>query len=257
MRTSRSSWIAALLLPVLASTAAAQVTTKDITIPSGDEKIKAFLAVPEGDGPFPAVVVIQEWWGLNDWMKEKAKRLAAKGYVALAPDLYRGKVTDNPKVAMNLIKGLPHDRALQDLKAAVNSLLHMKNVDKHKIGAIGWCMGGGYSLQLALNDERIAACVICYGRVIGEADKLKPLKARVLGIFGADDKGIPADGVRAFESALKEAGKKVERIHIFDGAGHGFMREMNGAKENPAYRAEQTAAAWKAIDSFFAKSLGK
>lgn len=256
-RNLRSLWSAVLLVPILASTALAQVKTKDITIASGDDKIKGFLAIPEGDGPFPGIVVIQEWWGLNDWMKEKAKRLAAKGYVALAPDLYRGKVTDNPKTAMSLLRGLPNDRAVRDLKASVDALAHMKMVNKDKIGSIGWCMGGGYSLQLALHDDRVAACVICYGRVITEADKLGSLKARVLGIFGEDDKGIPAKNVRAFESALKEAGKAVDRIHIFEGAGHGFMREKNGARENPEYRESQTTAAWKAIDQFFTKSLGK
>src|SRR6516162_2609744 len=86
-------------LALLAPSALAQVKTSDITIKSGDEEIKAFLAVPEGKGPFPAVVVIQEWWGLNDWIQDNAKRLAEKGYVALAPDLYRGKVTDDAKVA--------------------------------------------------------------------------------------------------------------------------------------------------------------
>src|SRR6516225_3065602 len=91
--------MAALLLALLGSLAIAQVKTSDITFKSGDEEIKGFLAEPDGKGPFPAVVVIQEWWGLNDWIKDNAKRIAAKGYVAIAPDLYHGKVTDDMKVA--------------------------------------------------------------------------------------------------------------------------------------------------------------
>jgi len=234
----------------------AKVKTSEITIKSGDENIKAFLAEPEGKGPFPGIVVIQEWWGLNDWIKENAQRLAAQGYVALAPDLYRGKVTDDPKVASTLIKGLPKDRALQDLKAAVGTLEHNPNVRKDRIGAIGWCMGGGYALELALHDKRVDAAVMCYGRVVTDADKLKGLHARVLGIFGEEDKGIPAKDVREFGKALTALGK-AEKINIYPGAGHGFMRPMNGAKVNPEYRETAAKDAWAQIDAFFAKTLTK
>ncbi len=257
MRSTRRWWTALLLLPLLAGTAAAQVKTSDVTIESGDEEIKGFLARPEGKGPFPAVVVIQEWWGLNDWIKDNAKRLAAKGFVALAPDLYRGKVATDMKRASQLMKGLPKDRALRDLKAAVGYLAHMKSVDKAHIGSIGWCMGGGYSLQLALNDPHVKACVICYGRVVTDSAELKSLKAKVLGVFGEEDKGIPATGVREFEKALKDVGGHVEKINIYKGAGHGFMRENNGASPNPAYRAEATMDAWQQIDRFFANTLKK
>ena len=257
MRNLQRFGCAVLLLPLLAAPALGQVVTKDIVLKSGDEEIKGFLAMPEGKGPFPAVVVIQEWWGLNDWIKDNAKRLAAKGYVALAPDLYRGKVTDDMKVAAQLVKGLPPDRALRDLQSAVAYLAHMKNVRKDRIGSIGWCMGGGYSLQLALANHTLKACVICYGRVITDQDKLKPLAARVLGIFGEEDKGIPARSVREFEKALKDGNHKVERIHIFAEAGHGFMRPTNGASKNPAYRENQANQAWVEIEEFFAKTLAR
>jgi carboxymethylenebutenolidase len=242
---------------LLASPALGQVKTSEIMIKSGDEEIKAFLAQPEGKGPFPAVVVIQEWWGLNDWIKDNAKRIAGKGYVAIAPDIYRGKVTDNPKVASTLIKGLPKERGLQDLKAAVTYISAMPNVQKDRIGSIGWCMGGGYSLDLALADARIHACVMCYGRVITDSAALKSLKGPVLGIFGEEDKGIPAKGVREFEAALKQAGKTVEKISIYPGAGHGFMRAMNGSQSNPEYREAAAKDAWMQIDAFFAKTLTK
>ena len=170
------------LLPLAVSTAFAEVKTRMITFKSGDEEIKGFLAEPSGKGPFPGIVVIQEWWGLNDWIKENAKRLAEQGYVALAPDLYRGKATTNPNVARQLLGGLPRDRALRDLKAAVKTLASRANVDKERLGSIGWCMGGGYSLQLALHDPRVKACAMCYGPVVTDPDKLKPLKATVLGI---------------------------------------------------------------------------
>jgi carboxymethylenebutenolidase len=251
MWSVRRLWISCLTLVLAGSTALADVKTSEITFKSGDEEVKGFLAQPEGKGPFPAVVVIQEWWGLTDWIKENAKRLAGQGYVALAPDLYRGKSTDNPRVASQLIKGLPADRALRDLKGAVDALCAMDNVRKDRIGSIGWCMGGGYSLQLALKDDRVKACAMCYGRVVTDADAVKSLNARVLGIFGEEDKGIPPKSVRAFEKALKEAGRGIERIHIFEGAGHGFMRPGR----NPAYRETQAREAWQEIDAFFAKTL--
>jgi carboxymethylenebutenolidase len=247
---------AALGLMALAAVAArADVKTTDITFKSGDDEVKAFLVEPDGKGPFPAIVVIQEWWGLTDWIKDNAKRLAAQGYVTLAPDLYRGKVTDDPAVAGQLLKGLPQDRALRDLKAAVDTLAARDNVQKDKIGSIGWCMGGGFSLQLALADDRIKACVMCYGRPVTKPEMLKSLNATILGIFGEEDKGIPPDTVHQFEGALRDAGKKVEAIHEFK-AGHGFMRPAAGpGKENPAYREDEAKQAWKEVDAFFAKTL--
>jgi carboxymethylenebutenolidase len=251
--------VAALAVGLLASPAVAraQVQTKEITIKSGNDAFKAFVAMPEGNGPFPGVVVIQEWWGLNDWIKDNAKRLAAKGFVAIAPDLYHGQVTDDPKVAGQLAKGLPKDRAMSDLKATVDTLTAMSNVKKDRIGSIGWCMGGALSLQLALRDERVKSCVMCYGSVVTDADKLKTLHATVLGIFGEDDKGIPATGVRMFEEALKTSGKSVEKINIYKGAGHGFMRPSNGPNPNMEYREAQANDAWMQIEAFLTKTLAK
>jgi carboxymethylenebutenolidase len=248
---------ASLLVLLLAGATPAAVKTSDIMFKAGDDQVKGFLAEPDGKGPFPAIVVIQEWWGLNDWIKENAQRLAKQGYVCLAPDLYHGKVTDDPQKARQLLQGLPRDRALRDLKAAVDALAARENVEKDKIGCIGWCMGGGFSLQLALHDPRVRACVMCYGQPVTDAEKLKPLQAEVLGVFGADDMGIRAESVRQFEQALKTDGKKVERINIYKGAGHGFMRSNNGPdKPNPAYREKQAKDAWQQIDRFFARTLG-
>jgi carboxymethylenebutenolidase len=249
------SFLAALaLLPLAASSALAEVKGRMITFKSGDDKVKAFLAEPSGKGPFPGIIVIQEWWGLTDWVKDNARRLAKQGYVALAPDLYRGKVTNDPKVARQLIMGLPHDRATHDLKAAVDTLAARPNVDKKRLGSIGWCMGGGFSLELALSDPRIKACAMCYGRVVTDAAKLKPLKATVLGIFGEEDQGIPPAAVSKFKKALKKAGKKVDRIEEFK-AGHGFMRPNSKTQKNLAYSKKEARRAWKYIDQFFAKTL--
>ena len=254
MRRIMAAVTAGALLALAAGPARAAVKTSDITFKSGSEEAKGFLAEPDGKGPFPAVVVIQEWWGLTDWIKENAKRLAEQGYVALAPDLYRGQVATDPMMAQRLMRGLPADRAVRDLKGAVDALAARANVDKARLGSIGWCMGGGYSLQLALADPRIKACTICYGRVVTDPARLKPLQATVLGIFGEEDRGIPPADVEKFEAALKEAGKKVERIHELK-AGHGFMRPGEGDMKNPAYRAAPAKEAWQDIDQFFAKTL--
>ncbi len=255
MKKQMIACVGALL--VVAAPALGQVKSSEITIKSGDEDIKAFVAQPEGKGPFPAVVVIQEWWGLNDWIKDNAKHLASKGFVALAPDLYRGKVAEDMKTAGTLMKGMPNDRALRDLKAAVTGLETMPNVRKDKIGSIGWCLGGGLSLQLAVNDPRVHACAMCYGKVITDPDMLKSLQAPVLGIFGENDKGIPAKSVREFEKALMAAGRSVEKINIYPDAGHGFMREMNAGNANPEYREAAAKDAWAQIDAFFTKTLAK
>jgi carboxymethylenebutenolidase len=257
MRTFVAASASLALLLLAGPAARADIETKEITIKTGDGDFKAYVAIPDGKGPFPAVVVIQEWWGLNDWIKENAKSFAKKGYVAIAPDLYHGKVTNDPKEAGALIKGLPKDRAMRDLKATVSKLTEMPNVAKGKIGTIGWCMGGMYSLQEALNDDRVKACVICYGQVVTKAEDLKSLKAPVLGVFGEEDKGIPAAGVMEFEKALKSIGTPVEKMNIYKGAGHGFMRQPSATLQNPEYREMQANDAWSQIDAFFAKTLTK
>jgi len=242
--------LAVLFVAALPAVAAADVTTKDVTFTSGKDEVKGFLAVPEGKGPFPGVLVIQEWWGLNDWMKDQAKHLAKQGYVALAPDLYRGKVATDRSKAQELMKGMPQDRALRDLKAATDYLARQENVNKEKLGAIGWCMGGGLALQASLKDDRLVACVMCYGRVVTDQKALEPLKAEVLGVFGTKDMGIPIRSVRQFAEAAKKADKKVE-IKEYE-AGHGFMRE---GKENSAYDEKSAKSAREEIDKFFARTL--
>jgi len=255
MRRIMAAGMTGALLALAAGPARAAVKTSDITFKSGTEEAKGFLAEPEGKGPFPGVVVIQEWWGLTGWIKENAKRLAEQGYVALAPDLYRGKVATDPTMARRLMSGLPPDRAVRDLKRAVDALAARDNVDKSRLGSIGWCMGGGYSLHLALADDRVKACAMCYGPPVTKPDMLKSLNATILGIFGEEDKGIPPDTVHQFEEALKDVGKKVEAIHEFK-AGHGFMRPSAGpGKENAAYREEEAKKAWREVDAFFAKTL--
>src|SRR5271169_3134383 len=187
---------------------------KPVSYPSGSETVNGILYTPQGKGPFPALVVIHEWWGLNDWVKEQTSKLADEGYVALAIDLYRGKVATTPDEAHEIMRGVPQDRATRDLLAATSYLRAQKNVDPKRVGSIGWCMGGGYSLDLALNDPKLKAAVINYGHLATEEASLKKIDAAILGIFGGQDRGIPVVDVNKFEARLKALGKTVE-IHIF------------------------------------------
>src|SRR5271170_267057 len=151
-----------LLLSLLTLPAFA-ATSKNVAYKSGDETVQGILFTPAGKGPFPALVVIHEWWGLNDWVKEQATKLSDLGYVTLAIDLYRGKVATTPDEAHEIMRGVPEDRAKRDLHAAVEFLKSQPDVNKDRLGSIGWCMGGGYSLDVALQEPTLKADVINYG----------------------------------------------------------------------------------------------
>jgi carboxymethylenebutenolidase len=226
-----------------------EILTDTVTYRSGDETVSAYIARPTGRGPFPALVVIHEWWGLNDWVKESTREFAENGYVALAVDLYRGRVAEDRDLAHELSRALPQDRAVRDMKAALGYLRRQPYVEVAKIGSIGWCMGGGYSLQLALNAD-LAATVIAYGRLGMDPDQLKKINSPLLGIFGEKDKGIPSSDVRKFEKLLNEQGVR-NNIHIYDGAGHAFMNPNNSG----GYNRESADDAWRKIYQFFDEQL--
>jgi carboxymethylenebutenolidase len=224
--------------------------TEMVQIPNGSEPLSGFLATPEKPGHYPGLVVVHEWWGLTDWVKDETQKLAEQGYVALAVDLYRGKVTSDPEEAHELMRGLPEDRALGDLKAGFNYLSTRKDVDRGHIGSIGWCMGGGFSLQLAIHEPRLAACVVNYGALPTDPADLQQIAAPVLGNFGALDRGITPDDVNAFEKTMTGLNKRVD-VKIYDGAGHGFENSTNAT----AYRPEAAADAWARSVAFLNKSL--
>jgi len=225
---------------------------KTVSYKSGDETVSGVLYTPPGKGPFPAIIVIHEWWGLNDWVKEQASRLSDLGYAALAVDLYRGKVAITAEEAHEITRGVPEDRAQRDLHAAFEFLASQPNVRKDRIGSIGWCMGGGYSLDVALQEPTLAADVINYGHLATDPDALKKINAPILGIFGAMDKGIHPTDVKQFAETLQKMGKKIE-TKIYDDAGHAFANPGN--KEG--YRPADAADAWKRTVDFLASTLKK
>jgi len=242
-----------LALAVLLATATALAADgKAVSYKSGDETVQGILYTPAGKGPFPALIVIHEWWGLNDWVKDQASKLADQGYVALAIDLYRGKVATTPDMAHEIMRGVPEDRAKRDLHAAFEFLASQPNVKKDRIGSIGWCMGGGYSLDVALQEPTLAATVINYGHLATDTDALKKINAPILGLFGGQDRGITPADVNKFKATMDQLGKKVE-VKIYDDAGHAFENPNN----KDGYRAADAADAWKRTVDFLAVTLKK
>jgi len=247
-----------ILLPILAlgilafglALRAGAPKTETVSYKSGDEMVSAYLALPDGAGKHPAIVVIHEWWGLNDWVKEQAQKYAAQGYVALAVDLYRGKVAATPDEAHILMRGLPDDRGMRDLEAAFAYLSSRPDVNAGKIGSIGWCMGGSWSIKLAVDQPKLAACIVNYGWLPSDPALVAKIKAPMQGNFGANDQGIPAKDVKAFEAAMKADGK-VADIKIYDGAGHAFQNPNN----KQGYRPDATEDASQRISGFFQKYL--
>ncbi|HUI50506.1 MAG TPA: dienelactone hydrolase family protein [Terriglobales bacterium] len=229
---------------------AATPKTETVSYKSGDDTVTSYLALPSGGGKHPAIVVIHEWWGLNDWVKEQAQKFAEQGYVALAVDLYRGKVAANPDDAHILMRGLPDDRGIRDLEAAFAYLSSRPDVNPTKIGSIGWCMGGSWSIKLAVDQPKLAACVVNYGWLPSDAALIAKIKAPVLGNFGAEDQGIPPKDVKAFETAMKADGKTAD-VKIYDGAGHAFENPNN----QQGYRPEAAADAMQRSAGFFQKYL--
>jgi carboxymethylenebutenolidase len=237
------------LAAVLPSTGAA--AEQAVSFKSGTETGSGLLVTPEGKGPFPAVIVIPEWWGLDDWVKDQARALAKEGYVALAADLYRGKVTKDPEVAHQLMMGLSEDQALRDLKGADAYLRSRADVKKDRVGVIGWCMGGKYALALATHEPNLKAVVAYYGAPPTDPAAVARIKAPVLGNYGGDDKGPSPEQAKAFEDAMKKAAKPVD-IKVYPGAPHAFANPNNPWK---GYREEAAKDAWARTVAFFAKHL--
>jgi carboxymethylenebutenolidase len=242
--------LAALLLVLLSALASFAASSKPVSYKSGNETVQGVLYTPEGKGPFPALIVVHEWWGLNDWVKEQASKLADEGYASLAIDLYRGKVATSPEQAHEIMRGVPEDRAARDLNAAFDFLKSQPNVKPDRIGSIGWCMGGGYSLDVALQQPKLAATVINYGHLATDPNALMKINAPILGLFGGQDQGITPSDVKKFEEEMKKTGKRIEVV-IYPDAGHAFENPNNKS----GYRAADAADAWKRTVNFLSSAL--
>lgn len=212
--------------------------------------VPGYLAMPEGDGPFPAAVVIQEWWGLNDHIKDVAERMAAAGFAALAPDLYRGQVATEPDEARKLAMEMVRDDAIRDIQMAVDYLRKQDNVMPKSIGVMGFCMGGGLAAWMSLLGEHVGAVSVFYGRLPITPENASDVKAAFMGNFGEADGGIPVAGVREVEALLQQAGKTVD-IKVYDDAPHAFFNDTRPS----SFRETEADDAWQRTLSWFRTHL--
>lgn len=205
------------------------------TIPgvNGGPDVLAYVAKPDGAGPFPTVIMIHEFWGLNESIIGKADLLAQEGYLVIAPDTFRGSTTSwVPRAIYQVISSKP-ENVNTDLDSVYAWLESQPEVDPDSIAIAGFCYGGRTSLVYSLHNNRLAATVIFYGSPETDAEVLKNLPGPVLGIFGGADQSIPVEAVNAFDAALNQAGIPRE-ITIYEGQPHAFVQDTEGIKAGGA-----------------------
>ncbi len=217
-----------------------------------DSLTKGYLAVPKGNGPFPALILIHEWNGLVDRVRQVADAFAAQGYVTLAADLYHSRTGSNPQENMKLVQETRSDMpaVIANLNAAQHFLRQRKDVSG-KIGVMGWCFGGGIALSYGLGGEHHDATAMFYGSLVMDPAELKKLGHPLYGTFAGQDQGIPPDQVRKFKAALDSLGISND-IHIYDPVGHGFWLYVD---QDRATREAPAQDAWKRLMAFLAGVL--
>lgn len=207
-----------------------------------------FLARPAKGGDYPGVIMVHEWWGLNNHIKGQARELAKEGYIVLAVDLFKGEVAETPARAEELVGQVVQEEAMANMKMAAD-WLRSKGVSK--IVSLGWCFGGRKSIEFALSGEPLAATVIYYGQLETDIEKVRTVSWPVLGIFGEKDSSIPVSSVREFESALDSLGVYNE-IYVYPEVGHAFA---NPSGDN--YHPDETRDAWAKTITFLKEQLSK
>lgn len=216
----------------------------------GKSDVRLYFAQPAGMNkahPAAGLIVVQEWWGVNEDMQERTREFASHGFYAVAPDLYYGKTTDDPAKAAELKNAMTDPAAMTAMKTGLDLLSEEEQngvVDAKRVGVIGFCMGGTQALNLAMHDGRVHATAIFYGPLETDWLKLKTIDGPVLGVFGNDDKSPSPADVNKFVSALNQAGKRGDNVTIyrFDGAGHAFASKS--AAKTGAYNADKAKDAW-------------
>jgi carboxymethylenebutenolidase len=209
-----------------------------------------YLATPK-QGSGPGVIVIQEWWGLVDHIKDLCDRFAQEGFVALAPDLYHGKSTKSPDEAGRLMMAMRIDDAERDLSAAAQYLMTLDSTTSDKVGVVGFCMGGALALYTATKNPQIGASVVFYGGHPKVKPDLPNLQAPVLGLYGEKDRSVTPASAHELERQVKALGKQIEVI-VYPGADHGFFNDMRPE----VYNAEAAADAWRRTLAFLRENLG-
>jgi carboxymethylenebutenolidase len=208
---------------------------------------EGFLAKPITSGEFPAIVMIHEWWGLNDNIKEMAEKLASHGYIVLAVDLYNNNVGTTSEEARQLVTSFDSEVGIENMNSAISYLKTEQSTES--IGSIGWCFGGGQSLNLAMNNSDLDATVMYYGQVSSDSEKLSNISWPLLGIFAEKDQGITTDSVKKFETQLNNLGIP-NQIIIYPGVDHAFANPSGDR-----YAPEESKDAWQKTVKFFNENL--
>ena len=223
--------------------------TAMIRYPTNGTTGSGYLAVPAG-GSGPGIIVIQEWWGLVDHIKNVVDRFAAAGFVALAPDFYDGQTTESPDEAGKLMMALEIDQAEKTLRGAIDALLARGEVTGSRVGTVGFCMGGQLALYAACANRKVGACVDFYGIHPNVHPRIADLEAPVLGFFAERDAFVTPAAARQLEANLAAAGKQVD-ITIFEGADHAFFNDTR----HEVYHASYAAQCWDRTVAFFDRHL--
>lgn len=230
-----------------------EVESRRVTYANVDgHEVEGYLAHPAGaetrpDVGLPGLLLIHEWWGLNENIETMARMFAEQGYQVLAVDLF-GETTDDPDRARQLTQTVDDEQALDNLDQAIAYL--GAEVRAPRIGVVGWCFGGGWSLRTALEEpDRLDAAVVYYGRLVTDRQQLDRLETPLLGIFGAEDSSLPVAQVRELEATLDDLGKEAT-IHLYEGAGHAFA---NPSGDN--YQPEASRDAWEKTLAFLSEHL--
>lgn len=219
-----------------------------VTFKANGRMTPGYLARPSGSGP--GVVVIQEWWGLVPHIEKVADRLAAEGFVALAPDLYHGEKTTSPDQAGKLMMALEIDEAAKDLAGAIEFLRAQKGVTGSKVGTVGFCMGGALSLFAATRNPDVGACVVFYGGHPNVKPDLAALQAPVLGLWAGKDGFVTPQVVQELDRELTRLGKRHD-FHTYPNAQHAFFNDTRAEVYDPAAAED----AWKRTLAFFRQEL--
>lgn len=212
-----------------------------------------YLAIPDSPGPHGAIILIHEWNGLVDRVKETADALAAEGYVALAADLYSGRTGSNRDENMALVRETlsDPDEIISNLEAAVG-FLEARSDTSGKVGTVGWCYGGGVALSFALGSDTHDATAIFYGRLLNDPEQMQHIHHEIYGTFAANDQGIPVADVNAFVTALRGAGIEND-VHIYDDVQHGFWLHVD---RDPETNTAAALDAWQRLKAYFQRTLG-
>jgi carboxymethylenebutenolidase len=222
----------------------------EVEFESNGSTAPGYLAVPEG-GRGPATVVLQEWWGLDDHIRSVCDRFAGEGFLALAPDLYRGKSTDQPDEAQQLMMALSMDQAEKDMRGAVDYLAGHEGFEGKGVGSVGFCLGGGLSVWAAAVNPKVKAVVTYYYVLPHGKPDFSKVQAPVLGHFGTADEFVPVEDAKALEAEMRDAGVDA-RFEFYDGAGHAFFNDTNRLG---TYDREAAERSWQRTVEFFRANL--